>query len=458
MTTTATTEEPPSSDTAASDSTVSTDSTAASDSTASTDSTAVSESTLQVPADLTVNFTVSDSVNIYSDETTSDTVTLKYQPGEGDNSAVIQVPCYADLSNLTVSFTDAYDGSPITAIPEEAQDFSNGNTVEFTLSSISADTSVPAEYTLKFSVVPEEHVWHEADCTNPQYCENCGATQGSALGHSYSAATCTEPEICSRCGATGKAALGHDWKAATCTTPETCRRCGEMVGEPLGHNWQAATCTVPKTCKRCGATEGNALGHDMRDDWRVVNNSTATTHGQENRTCHRDGCSYTESRPLNIIGDPSGNGISGIAEGQNYNLKTVLTFTAYGAGMSNTEPINGDVRYVPSTWSIQNTPGTFRDNFTGSFSISMSGRYTLTVTYQKQIYSDGWQVSDIADSKSVSFTVGNVIQANPVDGTANGIKINPQTGDSTPIIAFVIALAAAALVLAGVLIYKKKRK
>lgn len=125
--------------------------------------------------------------------------------------------------------------------------------------------------------------------------------------------------------------------------------------------------------------------------------------------------------------------------------------------MGNTDPIDGDVRYVPSSWMVENTPGTFRDNFSGSFSITQSGRYTLTVTFQKQVYDNGWQITEIADSKSITITVGNVISADTTNN-ANAIKINPQTGDNTPIIALIAVLVAALAVIIVVIVYKKKRK
>ncbi|EET59392.1 LPXTG-motif cell wall anchor domain protein [Marvinbryantia formatexigens DSM 14469] len=381
-------------------------------------------------ADLAVTFAITDGTNSYSD-TNNNIVTLKADPADGENRAQVTLPCNSsmNLSAITVSFADAYTGAALSYAPVTAQDYTTGAKNYEIYAADANGNQITYPFTLE--IAKANHTW--------------GAE-----------ATCTTAQTCTVCGAENTPALGHDFKDATCTAPKTCTRCGATEGEALGHDWTPATCTEPKTCERCGATEGKALGHDLRDNWKVVTASTDTEHGEEIRYCQRDNCDYSETRPLNIIGDPANNGISGLTDGTNYNLNTALTFTAYGAGMGNSNPINGDVRYVPSSWMVESTPGTFRDNFSGSFSITQSGRYTLTVTYQKQVYDNGWQVTDIADSKSITITVGDVISANTTANN-NAIRINPQTGDSTPIAAIIIVLVVALVVIIAAVIYKKKR-
>ena len=155
------------------------------------------------------------------------------------------------------------------------------------------------------------HSWKEATCTSPMTCGTCGATVGSALGHSYTSSV-TAPGCmtdgyttytCTTCGHSYKGdyvtAAGHSWQEATCTSPMTCKNCGTTSGAPLthsyrsmvtapgcttdgyttytcdlcghsykdnyvtatGHSWKDATCTTPKTCGTCGTTSGSALGH-----------------------------------------------------------------------------------------------------------------------------------------------------------------------------------------------------
>ena len=183
--------------------------------------------------------------------------------------------------------------------------------------------------------------------------------------------------------------------------------------------------------------------------------STYSSHGYQERFCHRDDCDYTETRDLNIIGNPTDNAITNLTEGAAYDLKSRLTFSAYGAASENTSPINQDIRYIPSTWSIQGMAGTWLDNYSGAFSISKPGTYTVTVTFQKQVYGDGsWQNTDIADSKTVTFSVGGA----STDGSNDAVRINPKTGDQTPILSFVIILVGAAVVIVVVLVLRKKKK
>lgn len=345
---------------------------------------------------------------------------------EGTNIvSLTALPCDTDMKNLSVSledntdttyqFTDEYGNTVF--------DFSDGEsrTLYFT-----RDNGIT--YSANFTLKKEKHQWTEATCTELSTCEVCGKTRGDYADH---------------------ISAGNE----TCTKNATCKVCDEEIPDTaLGHNWKAATCTKPKTCKRCNAEKGSPLGHDLRDDWEIIEYSTETTHGYQERYCHRDSCDYTEKLSLNIIGNPQNNGIADLYESADYNLNTKLTFTAYGAGMKNTDPINGDVRYLPSSWTIQGSPGTFMEGYTGAFSISKPGTYTVTVAYQKQEYQNGWSSTSIADSKSVTFTVGGVSS----DGTTDSVRINPSTGDSSPVIPLVIAVIASLVAMGAVLFYRKK--
>ncbi len=85
------------------------------------------------------------------------------------------------------------------------------------------------------------HQWTEtaskaATCTEAGYKDSvcsCGETKHEdvvALGHNYSSATCTKPVKCTRCGATSGSALGH-------TTGGTkCERCGANTFETLKYS------------------------------------------------------------------------------------------------------------------------------------------------------------------------------------------------------------------------------
>ena len=40
------------------------------------------------------------------------------------------------------------------------------------------------------------------------------------------------------------------------------------------------------------------LGHDLKDGWYIVTPATTTSEGLEQRDCHRDGCTYSETRVI----------------------------------------------------------------------------------------------------------------------------------------------------------------
>lgn len=81
-----------------------------------------------------------------------------------------------------------------------------------------------------------------ADETNPGT-ESDGTEQSEAHTHIYSEATCTEAAECS-CGATNGSALGHSWEPATCKAPKTCKTCGATEGGKGDHSYVNGTCTV----------------------------------------------------------------------------------------------------------------------------------------------------------------------------------------------------------------------
>ena len=352
---------------------------------------------------------------------TDDSSTVSFTAGEVTSLTSIQLPCNAELDNLAVQFVLSDD----TSYDLTQADFTDGATKRITFTD-GTDT-----YSLDLALTKAAHNYDAATCEHLATCQNCGATTGDYADHvSANNETCTKNATCSVCGA-------------------------ELEGTALGHDWKPATCTTPKTCTRCNATEGAALGHDLRDDWETVEESTYTSHGYQERYCHRDNCDYSETRDLNIVGNPTDNAIQNLSEGATYDINSRLTFSAYGAASENTSPIANDIRYIPSTWSIQNTAGTWLDNYSGAFSISKTGTYTVTVTFQKQVYGDGsWQSTDIADSKSVTFSIGGA----STDGSNDAVRINPQTGDQTQILPFVIILAGAAIVIIVILVLRKKKK
>lgn len=110
----------------------------------------------------------------------------------------------------------------------------------------------------------KHETWKDATCETPKTCAECGATEGSPLGHEWQAVTCDTAKTCTVCGKAEGTALGHSWTDATCETAKTCSTCKKTEGEALGHDWMDATTEAPKTCKTCSATEGVKITTDSR--------------------------------------------------------------------------------------------------------------------------------------------------------------------------------------------------
>ena len=140
------------------------------------------------------------------------------------------------------------------------------------------------------------HDWEDADCDTAKTCKVCGATEGEALGHSWTEATCFDPKTCEICLETEGDPLEHDWFDATCTDAKTCSLCGTTEGEALGHDWFDATCTDAKTCATCGATEGTALGHSWAEATCTAP-KTCTVCGYSEGTAGHDWAEATCTAP-----------------------------------------------------------------------------------------------------------------------------------------------------------------
>ena len=146
---------------------------------------------------------------------------------------------------------------------------------------------------------------------------------------------------------------------------------------------------------------------------------------------------------------PDNNQILDIVPGGEYYTGDTISFTASGAGMSNSNPNPGDYRYRPASYQIGNVTGTWRGSpYTISMAINATGEYTLKVIFNKDVYDGSKWVSDgTTDTKSVTFRVIT---------KAAGVA----TGDETPIYQ-VIAIAAVSCVIFVallVIILKKRRK
>ena len=158
----------------------------------------------------------------------------------------------------------------------------------------------------------------------------------------------------------------------------------------------------------------------------------------------------------------SDNKITGIDSNGKYDTNTKITFTAAGAGMDNTNPRKGDTRYQPKSWKITETRTWDGEPYTATFRVSKPGKYTLKVTFGQQKY-DGSSRKDTGtqSESTVTFTVSQaaVLTATPSPAvTQTNQKSAVQTGDSTPIMTFVIILIVAVVCIGGILVYRRKKK
>ena len=158
----------------------------------------------------------------------------------------------------------------------------------------------------------------------------------------------------------------------------------------------------------------------------------------------------------------SDNKITGIDSNGKYDTNTKITFTAAGAGMDNTNPRKGDTRYQPKSWKITETRTWDGEPYTATFRVSKPGKYTLKVTFGQQKY-DGssWKDTGTQSESTVTFTVSQAaaLTATPSPAvTQTNQKSAVQTGDSTPIMTFVIILIVAVVCIGGILVYRRKKK
>ncbi len=156
----------------------------------------------------------------------------------------------------------------------------------------------------------EERICTECDRVEKRATEELGHSFTNYVSDNN--ATCTEDGTktakCDRCDETDTVTdidskLGHDYADATCTDPKTCRRdgCNATEGNALGHSFtnyvsdNNATCTEDGTktakCVRCDETDtvtdtDSRLGHSFTS-YMSDNNATCTADGTKTAKCIR---------------------------------------------------------------------------------------------------------------------------------------------------------------------------
>ena len=283
--------------------------------------------------------------------------------------------------------------------------------------------------------------------------------------HDWKEATCTEAAICKLCEVTGAAALGHDWKEATCTEAAVCKRCGIKGSAALGHDWTKATCKVKSTCKRCKITRGKLAAHTW-SKWKVTDEATHEKKGKKERKCGICKKKETKTLPkINWIGEADNNKIEGLTNGGNYATGANITFKAVGDRMDNKAPIEGDVRYLPVSWTCGTGKGDLNETnaYARTLQFTTAGTYTLNVTYERQLYKDGkWIAKGDADVQTVQLNVtGNTITNSTnkgASGSNSNVRVAAVTGDNSPIVLLSIVLAASLAALIALFVSGIRRK
>ena len=342
----------------------------------------------------------------------------------------------ADLKKLTPKFT-VPEGITVNPASETETDFS-------------ASTETPIVYTLTRKASDGTNETKEYKVT------------ASICKHDWKEATCTEAAVCKNCGMTGTAALGHDWKEATCTEAAVCKRCGITGAAALGHDWTKATCAVKSTCTRCKITQGGLAAHSW-SKWKVVTKATHAKKGKKERLCKVCGKEETKTLPKkNWIADADNNKIKGLNSTGSYTTGTNITFKAVGDRMDNKEPIEGDVRYKPVSWTCGTGKGDLSsDNSYGkTIQFTTAGTYNLNVTYERQAYKNGkWVKKGEADVQTaqLKITGGTVKNSNGSRSTST-VKTGAATGDNSPIILFGVILVISLGIVIWMFVLKVRRR
>ena len=342
----------------------------------------------------------------------------------------------ADLKKLTPKFT-VPEGITVNPASETETDFS-------------ASTETPIVYTLTRKASDGTDETKEYKVT------------ASICKHDWKEATCTEAAVCKNCGMTGTAALGHDWKEATCTEAAVCKRCGITGAAALGHDWTKATCAVKSTCTRCKITQGGLAAHTW-SKWKVTVKAAHAKKGKKERLCKVCGKEETRTLPKkNWIADADNNKIKGLNSTGSYTTGANITFKAVGDRMDNKEPIEGDVRYKPVSWTCGTGKGALSsDNSYGkTIQFTTAGTYNLNVTYERQAYKNGkWVKKGEADVQTaqLKITGGTVKNSNGSRSTST-VKTGAATGDNSPIILFGVILVISLGIVIWMFVLKVRRR
>ena len=185
--------------------------------------------------------------------------------------------CTAIKNDISGKTTE--EDAEITTLDDPAPTCTKGGTRYFIATF--ADASIPSS-TVSQELSALDHLWQttltQGDTTHYYACERgCGAKKDEEA-HAYA----------------NWRDNGDGTHTGTCV-------CGKTLTE--AHSGGEATCTAKAVCAVCQAEYGDALDHDW-GPWQVTTEPTCTEEGEETRTCKREGCGETETRPVDCADHP----------------------------------------------------------------------------------------------------------------------------------------------------------
>lgn len=173
---------------------------------------------------------------------------------------------------------------------------------------------------------------------------------------------------------------------------------------------------------------------------------------------------------LPLIADPADNQIHGLKA--QYERGDLMKINIVGAGMDNTAPVKGDIRYQPISWNITNKQTFDSTNYTIVYDTKdmKKGVYQLIVAYQKESF-DGtiwtaentlqqtkqFEVLEVEVPVSKPETPNETPNETPKDTPKDAPKETsktPQTGDTT----YTMSYLALILISSGAMLSLRKAR
>ena len=194
-----------------------------------------------------------------------------------------------------------------------------------------------------------------------------------------------------------------------------------------------------------------------------------------------------------VVPDVKESVVQGFEKALVFYPRTFYDFKVIGAGTQNNNPGEGDVRWVPSGWSMSSNPSSWNPSWKigakDGIYTDTEKTYTIYIKYNKQVYSgNDWQETDASEVLSYQFKAAPLTQATTTpgangtngggtgsgDGTTDGgttdvtpttyadgtngtAKSAVSTGDESPI-GTMLALAAASVLAGGYVLIRRRKK